>query len=311
MKRLSITALAVAAVGVAAPIAAQAASEIYAPGPDELVYQNMLTVQAFNGDTIGRLLDANAIDRTTPGWLAWAVRKDTCAADDTKNVVGDTATDVFVPGPGELKSFDAGVFSAVIDISNVEAGRYCFIFNPTDRPGERATQWFYIVDEYAKVSGRIIFDPVSGTRPDGPFLPMPGNSPTHTFDGLVGKAGPIGILGSIEINYRELPETCVLTPTNLTLDNDAPGINFSGGPMLRAVIPFTSSCGNGTFFAVDKTINLYTPSIGPRGGIVMRVGGTAPVTKYHIDNTLGVGGGASWVTLERGEANVGNRLQSN
>jgi hypothetical protein len=286
MKRLSITAFAVFALGFSS---AGFSAGISAPTDGEIIFQNTL--------------ELSALDETATQSL-WAVRFNTCAAN-TGTVAGN------VDGFSDPFNFDAGYFEAEVDISGLDAGRYCFVFNSGTN---RYTQWFYIVDEYAKVSGTIKFDPATppgDIRPGAPFDPMPGNSPTHAFSGFVGNAGVAGTVGSIDVNYRELGETCSFTATSLSLDDNAPGI-VGTGENLRAVIRFESACGNGFFFALDKSINLYTTLIGPRGGVVVRVGvagasNAGPVTDYHIDNTLGSTGGASWVSLERGEAWVGTR----
>lgn len=279
MKRLSVTTFAV--VGITMSLTAVAA-EIHAPAEDALIYHNTIELAA--------------VDESATG-VQWAVRFDTCDRG-TGTKAGN------VDGYNDDYTFADGFFEASVNSTYWGAGRYCFVLNSGTN---RLTQWFYIVDEYAKVSGTIKFAPDGDTRPAAPFDPMPGKSPTHTFDGVIGNAGPSGTVGSIDINYRQLKQTCTLNPEGLSLDNDAPGIVNDANLNLRAKIPFNSNCGDGTFFALDKSINMYSNLIGPRGGIVMRVGGASPVTDFHIDNSLGTTGGTSWVSLERGNAEVGTR----
>ncbi len=72
--------------------------------------------------------------------VQWAVRQGTCAAG-TNTVFGN------VDGHNDAYQWDGATFTANLDIRSTAAGQYCFIFNPTDDPGQqnvRETRTFYI-----------------------------------------------------------------------------------------------------------------------------------------------------------------------
>ena len=294
MKRLSITALAVAAVGFSGVALGDA--EIISPSMDQLVYENFLTLEALDEESVARLLNPADVQREPRDWVGWAVRRGTCDGD-ANNVVGDTNAGVFNPGNGEAKSFEDGYFSATIDISNVTAGLYCFIFAPLDT-GNRVTQWFYVVDDYAKVSGTI------GMGEQGK-----GYSPTHAFEGVIGNAGAYGAVGSIAINYRVLGTSCTFTPGAFATSGSDPGIALNG---LRGnATGLTGICTNGdtsysaNIFLLDRDAESNRDA--PRGAIVVRWNGDPSINDYEIDGTPGTTGVDSWISLERGNVHVGTR----
>lgn len=72
--------------------------------------------------------------------VQWAVRKGTCAAN-TGTVLGN------VDGKNDAFQWDGATFKARLDIRAMEAGEYCFVFNPTDDAGQvdvRETRNFMI-----------------------------------------------------------------------------------------------------------------------------------------------------------------------
>jgi len=92
------------------------------------------------GDTIYKdeLLNLEARDfEASSGGVRWAVRYGTCAAG-TNTVAGN------VDGKNDSFGWEDGIFTSDLDISEWDAGQYCFIFNP--RNGGRYTQDFIIAD---------------------------------------------------------------------------------------------------------------------------------------------------------------------
>jgi hypothetical protein len=82
----------------------------------------------------------------------WAVREGTCAAG-VNTVFGnvDEHSDSF--------EWDGADFSAEWDTTGVAPGMYCFIFNPTDDPGQddiRLTREFWVAESYVNGGGQII-----------------------------------------------------------------------------------------------------------------------------------------------------------
>ncbi len=76
----------------------------------------------------------------TDDGVQWAVRQGTCAAG-TNTVLGN------VDGHHDSYSWDGNTFSASFNISALPYGSYCFVFNPTDDPGQpdvRLTQTFSV-----------------------------------------------------------------------------------------------------------------------------------------------------------------------
>lgn len=102
---------------------------ITAPDPYEEVDGNTsLTAEYYDGDDE----DNDAVQ--------WAVRFETCAAN-TNTVFGN------VDGHSDSFSWDGMYFSSTVDMTGLEPGNYCFVFNPTDDNGEpdvRETRWFTV-----------------------------------------------------------------------------------------------------------------------------------------------------------------------
>lgn len=247
--------------------AAHGGAAITAPGSGEVVYENSLTLTAN---------DPN-IENATANDVHWALVAETntdprpCTGDIKFNRVNHPYT-----------FSEDGFFEASVDLQGLEAGEYCFVFNtelenPED--GDRVVQYFYIVDEYAKVGGTI------GIGKAGP-----GNSPTHSFDGVVGNAGSAGTVGSITVNDREGEGYCTLLPTSLNILASA-----AGGE--RALMYVNSTCwGDDLDFRVlDRDNN---SSALTRGGV------------YFPELGLVSNGGDpfyNWVPMERGNNHVGTR----
>jgi hypothetical protein len=88
-------------------------------------------------------LKATYADGDTPNTddaVQWAVRAGTCAAG-TNTVFGN------VDGHSDSYNWNGNKFTANLDIRALPAGQYCFVFNPTDDPGQpdvRLTQTFYV-----------------------------------------------------------------------------------------------------------------------------------------------------------------------
>lgn len=300
MKRLSITALAVAAVGFSG--VALADPEIFSPAMDEKIYSNTLGLVATDTAAAG-----NSVQ--------WAVR-----INNPGCLKGDgNINNLFGNVDGMSDSFDwvNGIFGAMLDISSLAAGEYCFAFNTTSGPagGSRLVQDFYIVDTYAKVSGGFRF----GENPN-----VPGSSPTHTFEGYVADAGASGLLGAFHVNYRELGVTCTFTPGAETFIEiiNPPAANGDHPVGVRAIAnkldgscSDTSTTSNARFFILEKGSVLGNRPDGdagqlldaPRGAVVLRFNGTPSVNDLEIDATAGTTGVESWILLERGNGEVGVR----
>ena len=87
-------------------------------------------------------LTANYSDPTPDGQdpVNWAVREGTCDAG-VNTVWGN------VDGHDDPFTWDGSSFSSPFDTTQFTPGDYCFVFNPTDDPGEnnvRETRWFTI-----------------------------------------------------------------------------------------------------------------------------------------------------------------------
>ena len=295
MKRVSLIAAAIAAVGFSAAAAAEEA-EIFAPMPDEKVFSNTLGLVA---------VDPNAPANS----VQWAVRVNnegcSAGASNIYNIFGN------VDGMDDPYEWTGGTFGSTLDISGLEAGEYCFVFNTTAGPaaGVRLVQDFYIVDTYAKVSGGFRL----------PNATVKGNSPSYTFDGYIADAGDAGFLGSIFVNYREIGVTCSFGPGDTTfieiLPPGVPDHPVGTRAILNNLLGQCSdgaSTSNARFFILEKDSVLGNRTGGeedaPRGAVVVRWTG-APSTNnaLEIDATPGSTGVNSWYILERGNGVVGVR----
>jgi hypothetical protein len=309
MKRLSITALAVAAVGFSGVGLANdpTPTSITSPDPGALIYGEMIELAG----VVDASATLNNIFQNT-GDVAWAVRQrgDLLADAGCNAPTGVAIVAGNVEGFEDYASLDAGIFSADVDATGLTAGLYCFALN---FPGVgRAFVDFYIVDEYAKVSGGFRF---------GEYTNVSGNSPTHTFDGYVADAGAPVLLGAFHVNYRQLGVTCTFTPGATSYIQILDTINADHPAGVRAVVwNLDGSCSNGwttstaRFFILEKGSVLGNRTDGvdglleaPRGAVVLRFYGLPSTNDLEIDATPGFTGVASWILLERGNGEVGVR----
>lgn len=269
--RITITGLATAmALALTAPAMADSHAAIDSPGPGELVTTNTLELVAHD-------------DTATTGDVDWAVR-DGCAPGGTNFAGGGPRVDVVEEHP---RTWDEGDFSATIDITDWDAGAYCFIFNPTETD-TRLTQEFFVVDDHVKVGGTIAMGE------DGR-----GNSPTHAVEGLVGDAGAAGIVGSITVNYRELDEQ--VTYEAASLDFRAAGGVGAFDP--RSVAEITTESG-----ALILVLAADASDDFDRGALVVRVDGAPSDDEpREIDGSPGSSGADSWVPMDRGNNHTGTR----
>ena len=88
---------------------------------------------------------ASYIDEDGDDGVAWAIRFETCAPDNSANVAGNVGS--FSGGNATPYTWDGADFYSQIDTSAWVDGDYCFIFNPQDDSGEedlRETRWFRV-----------------------------------------------------------------------------------------------------------------------------------------------------------------------
>jgi len=139
--------------------------------------------------------------------VQWAFRRydgGTCAAGAglVNNIAGN------VDGMADTYDLDNGQFEAMLDLTGLSAGTYCAVLNFTSAGGPRYMQTFYVVDQYAKVSGRV----------DDPFITdsKGRKAPVYTFSGVLGLAGSAGTVGSVTVNYKQLGDVCEFTGGTLS-----------------------------------------------------------------------------------------------
>ena len=239
-------------------------AEITSPTAGELIYENTLELRA---------TEPSAAEDAE---LAWAVRS---ATDNP--TCGTSQPDLAGwKGPhDDAASWVDLSFSADIDVSTWEAGEYCFAFNPAPFGDFRDTVFFYIVDEYAKVGGTIQMGEA-----------LRGNSPTHSFDGVVGNISESETVGSITVNDRDGVGYCTLTPTSLNIAGSA-----AGGD--RALMRVDSTClgDNLDFRVLDRDNDSDSLT---RGGVYFpELGLTGEPEEPFF----------SWVPMDRGNNHVGTR----
>ena len=255
---------------------------ITSPTADEVVYENLLYLSANDVDAEG-----NAV--------RWAVRYETCDAVADANRAGN------VTGVDDPFTWEDGYFSAEVDITSWDAGRYCFVFNTElgEADGVRLTQWFFIVDEYAKVGGNVDnADYLLTYHGDEDLKVLRGAQLSHAFDGVVGNAGSSGTVGSITVNYRQLNEYVVFEGDSLSL-SAAGGISVTD-PTARAAV---LTVGGSEIILLDKDAS----DLFPRGAAIVRYEGSPSHSIYEIDNTPGSTGADSWIGLVNGNVEVGIR----
>jgi len=147
--------------------------EITSPDLDEVTHGTInLTATYEDGDD----LDDDIVQ--------WAVREGTCAAG-TNTVWGN------VDGHNDPYTWtlDGMVmnFESSLDVTTLDPGQYCFIFNPRDDAGEtnvRETQMFYVVHDVVHGGGHALEK--NGKRK---------NWLDFSFGGVVGDAGSSGLVG--------------------------------------------------------------------------------------------------------------------
>lgn len=216
--------------------------EITAPTADEVVYENTLVLEGH---------DTAAADNNA----RWAVRYDTCDPVAEANRAGN------VTGVDDEYDWAEGAFSATVDITDWDAGEYCFVLNTEqgDAEGSRLTQWFYIADHYVKAGGVVDAEHLD-------FAKI-GNG-THAFEGWIADAGGAGILGEFTLNHRAGVE-CTYTPGEQgDLDVTTSVVNPDAG-LIRAVLTDwvstegSDECERNDIRFLEREANEYFP----RGGI--------------------------------------------
>lgn len=260
---------------------------ITSPTAYEVVYKNSLVLTAN---------DPN-IENATANDVHWALVSETNA--DSRPCTGDIKFNR-VNHPYTFS--EDGFFEASVDLQGLEAGEYCFVFNTElENPGvgERVVQYFYIVDEYAKIGGNIDNeDYLINKHGSLDLKQLRGRQLSHAFSGVVGNAGSAGTVGSITVNYRQLDEYVEYEADGLTL-RAAAGIGVLDPTAVGNVL----KVGATEILLLDKDAS---PNF-LRGAVIVRFTGSPSMSKYEIDNTPGAVGANSWIGLENGNVEVGIR----
>lgn len=137
-------------------------------------------------------LEATYMDENTDmnDPVQWAVRKGTCAAG-TNTVAGN------VDGKSDSYNWNYTEFTAMLDVSQWDAGEYCFVFNPKEDSGDediRLTREFYIVDGMVNGGGHIL----EGTGKKKDLYDI-------SFGGSVVKIGT-EFMGNWEVNFHNVSD---------------------------------------------------------------------------------------------------------
>jgi len=200
--------------------------------------------------TINLTATYNDGDDVNDDAVNWAVRKNTCSAN-TNTVFGN------VDGFNNTFSWDGKNFSSSLDTTTLDNGTYCFVFNPTDGPGEndvRETVMFTIdntIPVPPVVNGTLIVKKVvvnneNGTKTAGDFSFKINGGDSIFFNQDIGNpllgentfVLPIGTYDITEdglFYYAALAENC----TNIVVTEDSTAtctftnddfIHSGGGP---------------------------------------------------------------------------------
>lgn len=164
------------------------------------------------------------------------------------------------------------------------------------------------IEKFAKISGGFRF-PEDTT--------VPGNSPSHAFDGYVAELGSGELVGQLSVNYRELKTTCIYSPTTSSVFGigTAPdSTNVTSGIWARLRY-FEGICSpydytaKARIFIMPKGTVLANRTDGvtdlDRGAVVIWFfDDWAILSDKNIDATPGAPGIDSYILLERGTAEV-------
>jgi len=201
-----------------------------------------LTAEYFDGDESN---DDN---------VQWAVRFGTCVAG-TNTVFGnvDGHSDTF----SWILTGDRMDFSSVMDVSELEDGNYCFVFNPTD-DGEvdvRETAWFSIGSTEEENEG----DPVVGCmNPEATnYNPLATVSDDScSFGG--GGTEDIDVCSNLDGDQSEVPEGLELVDGQC-VEEQSQGSNNSGGGGSSGSRP--SSGGGSIGGSVGEVLGAFTGDV--------------------------------------------------
>lgn len=273
---LSLRSVCALSISIFAASTVFADSAIESPSFDELIYDNMIELSAY---------DTGAVENAAN----WAVREGTTCDVGTTNVAGN------VGGFDDAFTWMDGKFAAWFDATGLPGGEYCFVLNTTvgAADGSRLVQPFILLDKYVKVGGTLNMGGLKGK----------GNSPTHALDGFVGLVVGSDVYGSITVNYRELGEYITYEAEDLTF-RAAAGIGVTDPMAVGAIELSMDEAGNtGTILVLDRDATEDFP----RGAIIVRPFGEPTNDVYEIDATPGEGGADSWVPMDRGNNHTGTR----
>ena len=258
---------------------------ITSPTAGEVIYENTLYLEAS---------DPNVLE-AGPQDVHWAVVTETEA-----NPMPCTGT-IHFNRNNTPYTFEGGEFRAEVDLTGLTGGEYCFVFNTElENPADGARIWnyFYIVDEYAKVGGNVDnADYLIESFGSLGLKELRGNQLSHAFEGVVGNAGSKTV-GSITVNYRQLDKYVTFYGQSLTL-SAAGGIDVDDSTARAAVM----AVGGSEIILLDKDAS---PDF-ERGAAIVRYDGAPSKSKYEIDSTPGDTGADSWVPLVNGNVEVGIR----
>ena len=163
-------------------------AEIVKPEEDEIVFKN-LSLEAYLYDN-------------DEDYIQWAVRQGTCK-QGTNTVLGnvDGHNDQLTSDYMELPGNDKYTYTFSYDVSDFEGGMYCFIFNPSEDPGEtgiRLIRQFYIAEDVIRGGGQII-EEFDDKKPKDYYK--------ISFGGQIWDLGNGDFEGDWEINFHNVGDT--------------------------------------------------------------------------------------------------------
>lgn len=211
-------------VGIGLADAATTTGSIIAPEMDEIVFGETELMAVYDDE-----------DDINDDIVQWAVRKgDTCAGS-SNTVFGN------VDGFSDAYSWNGADFSAMIDTSVIDPGRYCFIFNPKDDSGEndvRESVLFWVADAHVGGGGHILDD-------NGGDLKKRKDMDDVSFGGDVWRVGAGAFMGSWDLVLHNVSSDDSLDKSTFTA-TEITALNLSSGATCEAMNFTANGTWNGT-----------------------------------------------------------------